>query len=57
MYFFFSGEPLSLNEMQSPNSDSDEIEIDGYKESKTQKYLISMIVAYAVCLSPLMVLR
>jgi hypothetical protein len=46
-----------MNEVQTPNSDSDDVEIDGYKESKTQKYLISMIVIYAVCLCPLMILR
>lgn len=58
MRFFRSiGIQSNLNETQSPNSDSDDVEIDGYKESKTQKYLISMIVAYAVCLCPLMVLR
>ncbi|XP_050421051.1 prolactin-releasing peptide receptor [Adelges cooleyi] len=47
----------NLSDFQSPNSDSEDTEIDGYKESKTQKYLISMVAAYAVCLCPLMVLR
>ncbi|CAI6349021.1 unnamed protein product [Macrosiphum euphorbiae] len=49
--------PSRLNEVQSQVSDSDDEEIDGYKESKTQKYLISMIISYAVCLCPLMILR
>ncbi|XP_025204296.1 prolactin-releasing peptide receptor [Melanaphis sacchari] len=49
--------PSRLNEIQSTVSDSDDEEIDGYKESKTQKYLISMIISYAVCLCPLMILR
>lgn len=59
LHIFFRNtlNPSNLNEVQSPISDSDDIEIDGYKESKTQKYLISMIVAYAVCLCPLMFLR
>lgn len=59
VYVFFSssGMPSRLNEVQSPVSDSDDEEIDGYKESKTQKYLISMIISYAVCLCPLMILR
>ncbi|XP_025415215.1 prolactin-releasing peptide receptor isoform X2 [Sipha flava] len=52
-----SGIRSNMNEVQTPNSDSDDVEIDGYKESKTQKYLISMIVIYAVCLCPLMILR
>ncbi|VVC44881.1 G protein-coupled receptor, rhodopsin-like,GPCR, rhodopsin-like, 7TM [Cinara cedri] len=52
-----SGNTANLSEIQSPNSDSDDVEIDGYKESKTQKYLISMVVAYTVCLCPLMILR
>jgi len=60
VYVFFSRSsemPSRLNEVQSTVSDSDDEEIDGYKESKTQKYLISMIISYAVCLCPLMILR
>lgn len=58
VFFFRSCEmPSRLNEVQSTVSDSDDEEIDGYKESKTQKYLISMIISYAVCIGPLMILR
>ncbi|XP_050543724.1 prolactin-releasing peptide receptor isoform X1 [Daktulosphaira vitifoliae] len=60
---FYSQDSSSRNpetpnhsDIQSPYSDSD-TEIDSYKESKTQKYLISMVTAYAVCLCPLMILR
>ena len=34
-----------------------EPELDVIKETRTQKYLILMVAAFAICLCPLMVLR
>ncbi|XP_031779267.1 uncharacterized protein LOC100679867 isoform X3 [Nasonia vitripennis] len=41
----------------SASYDLDDAELDVQKEKRTQKYLIFMVTAYAVCLCPLMVLR
>jgi hypothetical protein len=34
-----------------------EAELDVRKEKRNQKYLISMVTVFAICLCPLMVLR
>ncbi|XP_063223079.1 uncharacterized protein LOC134531315 [Bacillus rossius redtenbacheri] len=42
---------------RSGNYDLYEAELDVSKEKRTQKYLITMVTVYAICLCPLMVLR
>jgi hypothetical protein len=41
----------------SGNCDLYEAELDVQKEKRNQKYLISMVTIFAICLCPLMVLR
>ena len=41
----------------SGNCDLYEAELDIRKEKRNQKYLISMVTIFAICLCPLMVLR
>ncbi|XP_046385710.1 5-hydroxytryptamine receptor 1-like [Ischnura elegans] len=42
---------------EEPAADTLETEVDIQREQRTQKYLIAMVVVFAICLFPLMVLR
>ncbi|XP_046385712.1 5-hydroxytryptamine receptor 1-like [Ischnura elegans] len=42
---------------EEPAADTLETEMDIQREQRTQKYLIAMVVVFAICLFPLMVLR